>query len=171
MISHGTQSQNANRKGNTMKGNAEVIKTLNGLLADEYTAVHQYETHEGMAANIGYKRLSEYIGKRKEGELEHIKELTARILFLEGKPIADKLNEVNVHEGVLDALEADSLSEQSAIDAYRKAIGVACEAQDFGTRALLEHILTEEEEHLHGAEQLLTQASQIGEDNWLSLQV
>ena len=37
-----------------MKGNEQLIKVLNGLLADELTAINQYVVHSEMAENVGY---------------------------------------------------------------------------------------------------------------------
>ena len=34
-----------------MKGNAKLINALNGLLADELTAINQYTAHTQMAGN------------------------------------------------------------------------------------------------------------------------
>ena len=40
-----------------MKGNPEVISTLNQLLAEELTAINQYMVHSEMSDNWGYARL------------------------------------------------------------------------------------------------------------------
>jgi bacterioferritin len=46
-----------------MKGNETIIERLNGLLADELTAISQYMVHSEMCANWGYERLHEAIEK------------------------------------------------------------------------------------------------------------
>ena len=46
-----------------MKGNEEVIRTLNTLLADELTAIGQYMVHAEMCANWGYGKLQGTIRK------------------------------------------------------------------------------------------------------------
>lgn len=154
-----------------MKGNAKVITTLNGLLADELTAINQYIVHKGMAENWGYGKLSAYIGARIDAEREHATELTDRILFLEGVPVTSDLNAVERGDDVFGGLLADLRSELKAVDAYRKGIETACEAKDFTTRALLEHILGEEEAHVNGIEERTDQIEQMGVENWLSTQV
>lgn len=154
-----------------MKGNAKVITTLNGLLADELTAINQYIVHKGMAENWGYGKLAAYIGARMAAEQEHANELIERILFLEGVPVTSKLNAITIGADALKGLFADLESELVAVDNYRKGIETACEAKDFTTRALLEHILGEEEAHVNGIEERTDQIEQMGVENWLSTQV
>jgi len=40
-----------------MKGNPELIETLNALLAHELSVVNQYIVHSEMSANWGYDKL------------------------------------------------------------------------------------------------------------------
>ena len=47
-----------------MKGNPELIKTLNELLAEELTAINQYMVHSEMCDNWGYEKLHKAIEKR-----------------------------------------------------------------------------------------------------------
>lgn len=154
-----------------MKGNAKVITTLNGLLADELTAINQYIVHKGMAENWGYGKFAAYIGARIDAEREHATELTDRILFLEGVPVTSDLNAIERGTDVGAGLLADLRSELKAVANYRKGIETACEAKDFTTRALLEHILGEEEAHVNGIEERTDQIEQMGFENWLSTQV
>jgi bacterioferritin (cytochrome b1) len=44
-----------------MKGNDRIIATLNALLADELTAIHQYMVHSEMCENWGYEKLHKAI--------------------------------------------------------------------------------------------------------------
>lgn len=74
-------------------------------------------------------------------------------------------------DDVFGGLLADLRSELTAVANYRKGIEAACEAKDFTTRALLEHILGEEEAHVNGIEERTDQIEQMGVENWLSTQV
>jgi len=47
-----------------MKGDPKVLKALNGLLADELTAINQYIVHSEMCDNWGYDKLAKVIEKR-----------------------------------------------------------------------------------------------------------
>ena len=77
-----------------MKGNPKLIETLNSLLADELTAINQYMVHSEMCANWGYGRLHEATEKRAIDEMKHAEKLIGRILFLEGRPVVSKLNQI-----------------------------------------------------------------------------
>ena len=79
-----------------MKGNAQVIESLNQLLADELTAINQYMVHSEMCADWGYENLHKAIEKRAIDEMKHAEKLIGRILFLEGIPIVSKLNDIHI---------------------------------------------------------------------------
>ena len=66
-----------------MKGNPEIIKSLNDLLAEELTAINQYMVHSEMCDNWGYEKLHKAIEKRAIQEMKHAEKHIARILFLE----------------------------------------------------------------------------------------
>lgn len=153
-----------------MKGNKKVIQTLNALLADELTAIHQYVVHSEMCANWGYERLHEAIEKRAITEMKHAEKLIARVLFLEGTPLVSQLNEIRIGSDVKAQFESDLAAEQMAVRAYNEGIPLAVEAGDNGTRTLLESILTDEEDHVDWLEAQLDQVKQMGLQNYLTEQ-
>ncbi|WP_299025808.1 bacterioferritin [uncultured Thermanaerothrix sp.] len=150
-----------------MKGSPKVIEVLNHLLADELTAINQYMVHSEMCANWGYEKLHEAIEKRAITEMHHAEKLIGRIIFLEGKPIVSQLNPMHIGEDVEVQLKSDLQAEYDAIRAYNAAIRLAVEEADHGTRALLESILQDEEEHADWIEAQLDQISQMGLQNYL----
>jgi bacterioferritin len=154
-----------------MKGNAEILDTLNELLADELTAINQYMVHSEMCDDWGYERLHELIEKRAIDEMKHAEKLIGRILFLEGTPIVSRLNEIHIGAAVDKQFANDRNAEETAIKAYNRAIRQAAELDDNGTRELLEEILEDEEAHVDWLEAQLDQISQIGLENYLAEQV
>lgn len=155
-----------------MKGSQKVIDMLNARLAEEFGAVHQYTAHESYAKVNGYAEYAGYVGKRKADELEHIREVSERIIFLGGVPAVDKAAGVSADiSGLPEGLVRDDVSEETAILGYRELAQVAMCENDFGTFTLATHILAEEEEHKRAIEANLAQFEQMGSDNWLSLQV
>jgi bacterioferritin len=150
-----------------MKSNAKILDSLNGLLADELTAISQYMVHSEMCANWGYQRLHDAVEKRAIDEMKHAETLIGRILFLEGKPIVTKLNKIMIGEKVPGQLENDHGAEDMAIENYNKAIAVMAELGDHGTKILLEGILKEEEAHIDTIEEQLDQLKQMGVENYL----
>ncbi len=153
-----------------MKGNPELIETLNSLLADELTAINQYMVHSEMCSNWGYKKLHEHFEKRAITEMKHAEKLIGRILFLEGVPIVSDLRKIHIGPDVLKQLENDHEAEKGAIKSYNSAIKQAGEANDFATREILEHILGDEDNHIDDIEGLLDQVSQMTLPVFLSIQ-
>jgi bacterioferritin len=154
-----------------VKGSAKLIETLNGLLADELTAINQYIVHSEMCANWGYEKLHNRFEKRAIMEMKHAEQLIARILFLEGQPIVSKLNNIKIGSDVAKMLEHDHAAEEIAIAGYNAAIKVAGDANDFATREIFEHILSDEDGHIDEIEELQDQVSQMTLPIFLSSQV
>ncbi len=154
-----------------MKGNDKVIEILNKALADELTAINQYIVHSEMCENWGYSVLHEKVEKRAIDEMKHAESLIARILFLEGSPIVSKLNPMNIGKTVPDQLKNDLAAELDAIKNYQNYIKVCLEVSDAGSRELLEHILQDEEDHADWLEAQQDQISQMGVENYLTLQL
>ena len=154
-----------------MKGNDKLIAMLNMLLADELTAINQYIVHSEMCKNWGYGELHEAIEKRAITEMKHAEMHIGRIIFLEGLPVVSKLNPLHIGATVLDQFKDDLSAEQGAVKAYNEAVKLAVEVGDNGSRAMLESILKDEEDHLDWLETQLDQVEQIGIQNYLAQQV
>ena len=154
-----------------MKGNEKILETLNGLLADELTAINQYMVQSEMCADWGYEKLHEAIEKRAIDEMKHAEKLIGRILFLEGRPIVSNLNKINIGATVDVQHKNDQAAEEMAIKAYNDSIKLAVEVGDNGTRDLLEEILEDEEEHIDWIESQLDQIEQMGLQVYLGEQL
>ena len=150
-----------------MKGDDNLIQTLNMLLAEELTAINQYIVHSEMCANWGYDKLHQVIEKRAITEMKHAEKLIGRLLFLEGRPVVSNLNKINIGADVETQHRADLNAEHGAVKVYNDGIRQAVEAGDNGTRELLASILHDEEEHVDWLEAQLDQIEQIGIQNYL----
>jgi len=154
-----------------MKGNPELIATLNDLLAEELTAINQYMVHSEMCDNWGFEKLHKSIEKQAVDEMKHAESLIARILFLEGSPTVSRLNDIQIGKTVLEMVDNDGEAETNAVRAYNDAIRRAVEVKDDGTRDLLTKILKDEEAHLDWDEQQREMIGQMGIENYLAAQV
>ena len=150
-----------------MKGNEKIIALLNDFLADELTAISQYMVHSEMCANWGYDKLHQATEKRAIDEMKHAEKLIARILFLEGMPIVNKLNKINIGATVEAQLKNDLEAEVGAIKAYNDGIRLCLDLGDNGSRELIDGNLHDEEEHLDWLEAQLDQIGQMGLQNYL----
>lgn len=153
-----------------MKGNEQLLKTLNELLADELTAISQYMVHSEMCNNWGYEKLHKHIEKQAIDEMHHAEWLIARILFLEGMPIVSKLREMKIGTNVQEMLTNDQEGELAAIRAYNEGIALASQAGDESTSDLLTTILKMEEGHHDWAKKQRIQIEQMGLGIYLSNQ-
>ena len=154
-----------------MKGDARVIEILNEILTAELTAINQYFIHARMCANWGYERLA---SKKREESIEEMKDaekIIDRILYLEGVPNMQKLDSVRVGEDPIEQHRADLAMETAAVARYNKAIAIARDAGDNGTREILASILRGEEESIDWLEAQLHLADEVGEEAYLAEQI
>jgi bacterioferritin len=154
-----------------MRGNEKILSTLNELLADELTAINQYMVHSEMCDNWGYERLHLIIEKRTVDEMKHAERLISRLLFLEGRPVVSRLNEMHIGPEVEEQIHNDLKAKAGAVRAYNAGIQVCVEAADNGTRELLEELLKEEEQHLNWLEAQSDQIKRMGIQRYLADQV
>lgn len=154
-----------------MQGNPEIIKLLNDVLTAELTAINQYFVHAKMCDNWGYKRLGEYIRHESIDEMKHAEILVERILFLDGVPNLQRLSSLRVGETVREQFVNDLAVEHEALARLNEGIATAVGLGDNGTRALLESILTSEEEHADWLETQLSLMDSLGDNAYLAEQL
>lgn len=157
--------------GVDMKGHPKIIAMLNLRLSEEHAAIQQYSVHAAMCGNWGYSRLAAYFSDRAKEEIHHANELMGRILFLEGTPDFVDMTTVKIGENVVDMFLADQEAEIAAIAAFTESIDISVTLKDYGTRNLMEHLLTEEDAHLDVIEANISQITQMGIDNYLPVQM
>ncbi len=153
-----------------MKGNKNLIDTLNSLIADELTAVNQYMVHAEIAENWGYGKLHDHYQKRAIDEMKHAEKLIGRILFLEGMPVVSNYREIKIGSEVPKQLDNDHYLEEGAIKSYNEAIKLAVEVADNATKEILESILKDEDRHIDDIENLQDEIRQMGLPVFLSTQ-
>jgi bacterioferritin len=154
-----------------MKGDDKIIEVLQEVLSAELTAVNQYFIHARMNENWGYKKLAEHIRKESIEEMMHAQKVIDRILYFEGAPNMSKYMKINVGRNVPEQFQKDLEVEYHAVPRLNKGIEVARSLGDNGTRALLEAILKEEEEHVDWLEAQLGIIKEIGVENYLARQM
>jgi bacterioferritin len=151
-----------------MKGNPQVIDTLNRLLAGELTAIDQYFIHSRMYEEWGLNELYERIDHEMQEETGHATQLIQRILFLEGTPDLAERDPLHVGSDVTGMLKNDLELEYRVVSALREAIAQCESLQDFETREILEVLLKDtEEDHALWLEQQLGLIEKIGLQNYL----
>jgi bacterioferritin len=154
-----------------VKGDTQVIALLNDVLSAELTAVNQYWLHARLCENWGYERLWKKIREESLEEMKHADELIERILYLDGMPNLQRLGKINVGESVPEQFKLDLDVEYEAVKRLNEGIE-ACRAKgDNGTRALLEHMLGDEEDHVDWLEEQQRLVETLGEAAYLAEQI
>jgi bacterioferritin len=154
-----------------MRGDPDVLELLNEILTAELTAINQYYVHYKMCENWGYPRVA--ARKRAESieEMRHADQVIGRILFLEGVPNMQRLDPVRVGETVLEQHRLDLDLERAAVERFNRAIGLCRDRGDNGTREMLAHMLTHEEESVDWLETQLSVIDEIGVERYLGEQL
>lgn len=154
-----------------MRGDEQIIEALNEVLTAELTAINQYFIHYKMCANWGYTRLA--AKKREESieEMKHADDVIERILYLGGVPNMQRLGSVRVGEDPIEQHKLDLEVEEDAVVRLNRAIALAREKADNGTRELLERLLTEEEESVDWLDAQLHLVAELGKVAYLAEQI
>jgi bacterioferritin len=154
-----------------MKAKEGVIDLLNTALTIELTAVNQYFLAAKMCKNWGFMRLHDKFRDLSMDEMKDIEELMEHILYLEGLPNMQRLNQVRAGETVPEVLQAGLELERGAVDFLRGAIEHCARQGDFTTRAMFEEMIRDEEHHIDWFETQFEAIRLVGVENYLSQQI
>lgn len=157
--------------GDGMQAKEGVIERLNRHLTLELTVINQYFLHSEMCANWGYGRLQAKFRALSLEEMQDAQKLVTHILFLEGLPNMQRLNEIRVGERVEEMLTAGLEGERGAVDGLTEAIQHCTTVGDFATRGMFEEMIGEEQEHLDWFETQFETIGQIGMERYLAQQL
>jgi bacterioferritin len=147
----------------------KVIEHLNTQLTNELTAINQYFLHARTLQHWGVTKLAKQEYDESIDEMKHADTLIQRILFLDGLPNVQRLNQIAVGENVEEILSADLRLETKALDDLRAGIAYCESVRDFVSRDLLLHILESEEEHVDFLERQFDLIKQIGLERYILL--
>lgn len=154
-----------------MRGDPEIIDLLNEVLTAELTAINQYFVHAKMCSNWGYGKLADHIRHESIDEMKHAERVIERILYFDGVPNLQRLSQLRVGETVSEQFRNDLAVEKEAVERLNRGIAAAVAKSDNGTRALLEDILVEEENHADWLETQLHAIDALGEAAYLAEQL
>lgn len=147
----------------------KVIEHLNTQLTNELTAINQYFLHARTLEHWGVTKLGKQEYAESIEEMKHADELIQRILFLDGLPNVQRINQIAVGETVEEILRADMRLEDKALDDLREGIAYCETVRDFVSRDLLMHILENEEEHVDFLDRQFDLIKQIGIERYILL--
>jgi len=154
-----------------MKGNKKVITALNNVLTGELTAINQYFLHARILQDWGMYQLGKLEYDASIDEMKHADELIKRILFLEGLPNVQKLEQIKIGQNVEEIIASDLKIEYTAIKILKAGIKTAEQESDYASRDLLLMILKSEEEHIDWLETQQGLIESVGLENYIQTQI
>src|ERR1700759_1382867 len=147
----------------------KVIEHLNTQLTNELTAINQYFLHARTLEHWGVTKLGKQEFAESIEEMKHADELIQRILFLDGLPNVQRMNQVAVGETVLEILQVDLRLEDKALNDLRDGIAYCESVRDFVSRDLLMRILESEEDHVDFLDRQFDLIGKIGIERYILL--
>ena len=154
-----------------MKGHPDVLRTLNRILTLELTSINQYFLHARMSKNWGLEELNERAYKKSIKDMKQSDALIERILFLEGLPNLQHLEQLRIGENTEEMMACDLKFQQEQLPELRAAIELCEKEQDYISRELLENILEYEEEYLDWLETQQHLIQSVGIQNYLQASI
>ena len=154
-----------------MQGDPLVIQLLQAQLRNELTAINQYFVHYRMFKHWGFERMAKKEYEESIGEMKHADALVERLLVLDALPNLQDLGKLLIGETLIEALGCDLQAERSAQATVKDGIAQAELSRDFVSRAILERILDDTEEHIDFLETQLELVGKLGEQNYLQSQL
>ncbi len=147
----------------------KVIEHLNTQLTNELTAINQYFLHARTLQHWGVTKLGKQEYAESIDEMKHADWLIQRILFLDGLPNVQRMNQIAVGETVEEILDADRRLEAKALDDLREGIAYCESVRDYVSRDLFLRILESEEEHVDFLDRQFDLIKQIGIERYILL--
>ena len=146
-----------------MRGDPRVIEYLNAALKHELAAVNQYWLHYRILDNWGYKEFAKTWREESIEEMHHADRIVARILFLDGQPNMQSLDQLRIGRSVKEIIDCDLAAEMSARTLYLDAAKYCDSVNDRVTKNLFEALTVDEEKHIDFLEAQLTLIGHLGE--------
>lgn len=145
------------------------IELLNGVVADELSAIHQYMYFHFHCDDQGYDLLAALFKKTSIDEMRHVEIAAERILFLGGdvemRPAAEVEKITDVREMLV---KARSMEEESARE-YNDWANQSARNADAATKRIFEDLVADEERHFDMFDSEIDNLDRFGE-KYLALQ-
>jgi bacterioferritin len=145
------------------------IELLNGVVADELSAIHQYMYFHFHCEDQGYQLLASLFMKTALDEMHHVEIAAERILFLGGDVEMKPAMAVEKIHDVREMLVKARGMEEESFNEYNEWANIASGENDAATRKIFEDLVADEERHYDQYDQEIENLDRFGE-KYLALQ-
>jgi len=139
------------------------IELLNGVVADELSAIHQYMYFHFHCDDQGYDLLAALFKKTSIDEMRHVEVAAERVLFLGGDVTMKPAHDVEQITDVREMLARARQMEEESIAEYNEWANLASKNNDAATRRVFEELVAEEERHYDQYDQEIDNLDRFGE--------
>lgn len=146
-----------------MKGDPEVIGFLNEALRHELTTISQFWLHFRLLRQWGFDEMAHRWRRESIEDMEHADALMARLVFLRGTPVLQKLDPLMIGDTLREVLDADLKAVYRGRALYREARTVADGCEDQVSKRLFDGLLDEEEGRMDFLESQIDLYDRIGD--------
>ena len=154
-----------------MQAKPGILDLLNQHLTIELTAINQYFLAAKQCANWGFGLLHDRFRALSFDEMKDTEAIIEHILYLEGVPNMQRLNQIRVGENVPELLDAGLALERGAVEFLRGAIEHSAREGDYTTRGMFEATIRDEERHVDWFETQLETIRLVGLERYLAQQI
>ncbi len=148
-----------------------VVELLNDALTFELTVTNTYFLHARMLDNWGLSRLGKVYYDLSIDEMKDADEIISRILFFDGHPNVQRLNNIQAGEDPEEMLRLALESELGAVAQFNAAAKECHELGDHGTAAVFEQMVLDEERHADWFEGQIEALERVGSQQYLAQQI
>jgi len=148
-----------------------VVELLNEALTFELTVTNGYFLHARMLDSWGLTRLGKVFYDLSLDEMRDADGLIQRILMYDGHPNVQRLNPINVGESPEEMLTLAFESEKVAVAQFNASAQECHDLGDYGTAAVFEEMVRDEETHADWFESQLDAIARVGLSQYLAQQI
>lgn len=145
------------------------IELLNSAVANELSAIHQYLYFHFHCNEQGITKIAELFKRAATDEMQHVKKLASRILFLKGDVNMEPIQPVQKIKSVREMLMLARKMEDESANEYHASASRCSLHNDNTSKQLFENLIAEEEKHFNQFDLHIENIGKYG-NNYLALQ-
>ncbi|PKG35474.1 bacterioferritin [Psychrobacter sp. Sarcosine-3u-12] len=154
-----------------MKGDKDVTRALNKVLAQSLIAINQYFLHARIARHWGLEALNESFYKQSIAEMKWSDDLIARILLLGGLPNLQDYGKMFIAEDVPEMIDCNLRLEKQKFDILTDTIALCETHRDYVSRQLVVKLKDGNEEYQDWLETQEDLIKDVGVENYIQSQM